>query len=402
MATKAVMTRDWKYILYISLAAGTFLVLKLLSPKLHDWTITFSAEDKNPFGGYALNEIVRTLFPGSDLHHSFKTLYELRDSIPDGSNVFIVSERFSPGREDVMTLLDHVQRGGSAFISAQYIRGALADTLGIGTYDANFKLGNVLSRYDTSYLQLTTASLDTSSRYAYKSDNIHNYFNHFDTARTSVVAVNQYRMPVTIRMKWGEGNLILNSTPIIFTNICLLARDNAAFAAAQLSYLPDRPLMWTEYYQRGRREIATPLRFILRNEPLRWAYYISIVSLLVFMIFEMKRKQRIIPVIPPLTNTTLEFVSTIGELYYQNGDHKNIAEKKINFFLEQVRSRHAIATNQLDAAFVASLAKKTGQTEERMTALVRLIAKIKESAGISAETLTDLNTQIEAFNIQQK
>lgn len=402
MATKAVMTRDWKYILYISLAVATFLVLKLLSPKLHDWTITFSAEDKNPFGGYALNEIIRTLFGSDDLHHSFKTLYELRDSIPDGSNVFIVSERFSPGREDVMTLLDHVQRGGNAFISAQYIRGAFADTLRLGTYDANFKLGNVLSRNDTSYLQLTTASLDTLSRYAYKSDNIHNYFNRFDTARTSVVAVNQYRMPVTIRMKWGEGNLILNSTPIIFTNICLLARDNAAFAAAQLSYLPDRPLMWTEYYQRGRREIATPLRFILRNEPLRWAYYISIVSLLVFMIFEMKRKQRIIPVIPPLTNTTLEFVSTIGELYYHNGDHKNIAEKKINYFLEQVRSRHAIATNQLDTAFVAALAKKTGQAEERTTALVRLIAKIKESAGISAETLTDLNTQIEAFNIQQK
>ena len=55
------MRKDWKYILYISMAFGLFVLLKLLSPKQHNWTITFGADDKNPYGGYALYELLKTL-----------------------------------------------------------------------------------------------------------------------------------------------------------------------------------------------------------------------------------------------------------------------------------------------------------------------------------------------------
>ena len=58
-----------------------------------------------------------------------------------------------------------------------------------------------------------------------------------------------------------------------------------------------------------------------------------------------KRKQRIIPVITPLKNTSLEFVETIGRLYYQKGTRSGIAHKKIIFFLDFIRTRYNIATN---------------------------------------------------------
>jgi hypothetical protein len=145
-------------------------------------------------------------------------------------------------------------------------------------------------------------------------------------------------------------------------------------------------------------ESSTPLRFILSNESLRWAYYITIVSVLVFIGFEMKRKQRIIPVIPPLENTTLEFVGTIGNLYYQSAEHKNIAEKKINFLMDQIRSKYWLNTNVLDEAFINALARKSGKAEEDVRSLMKSISAIQVKERISSEELIDLNKKIEKFN----
>jgi hypothetical protein len=178
----------------------------------------------------------------------------------------------------------------------------------------------------------------------------------------------------------------------------MLSANNQQFVSSTLSYLPVNDLYWTEYYQVGRMESKTPLRFILNNEPLSWAYYLTVTAIIAFMIFEAKRKQRIIPIIQPLPNTSLEFVSTIGNLYYQNGDHKNIAEKKINFLLEQIRSKYLLKTNQLDGAFFTALANKSGKPKAQIEVLFQKISFIHSATMISAEQLMDLNERIEQFN----
>jgi hypothetical protein len=165
-----------------------------------------------------------------------------------------------------------------------------------------------------------------------------------------------------------------------------------------LSYLPQAPVQWTEYYHLGRMESSTPLRFILSNESLKWAYYVTIFSILVFIAFEMKRKQRIIPVVTPLANTTLEFVGTIGNLYYQNAEHKSIAEKKIQFLLDQIRSKFWLNTNTLDDAFILALARKSAKPEEDVRSLIESIISIQSKAKISSDELIDLNKKIEKFN----
>ena len=68
------MRKDWKYILYISLAFGLFVIVKLLSPSNYDWTITFAHDDKNPYGAYAFNKLLPDLFPNRTISHSYKNL----------------------------------------------------------------------------------------------------------------------------------------------------------------------------------------------------------------------------------------------------------------------------------------------------------------------------------------
>lgn len=385
------MRKDWKYILYISLAFGLFVIIKLLSPKQYNWSMTFAHDDKNPYGAYALSKLLPGLFPGEKISHSYKTLYEIKDSLAAVDNIIIIGSNFNADKEDTKVLLDHVEKGGSAFISAQYFWGHFSDTLNVTTYDYFFKSGHIFGKQDTSILKFANTQLDTAQEFFYRRDNIHNYFNRFDTTRTTIIAKNDYDYPVTIRLKIGTGNLILNSTPLIFSNIYLLSSHNHQFISKTLSYLPKENVTWTEYYHLGRMEASSPLRFILTNEPLRWAYYITLISLLMFMIFEMKRRQRIIPIIKPLGNTTLEFVNTIGNLYYQRSDHKNIAEKKINFFMDQLRSKYWLNTTHLDEIFITTMAKKLGRAEEDVRKLINVINAIRSKEKITAEELLELN-----------
>lgn len=115
------------------------------------------------------------------------------------------------------------------------------------------------------------------------------------------------------------------------------------------------------------------------------------------MIFEAKRKQRIIPVIKPLANTTLEFVATIGNLYYQRGDHKNIAEKKIQFFFDYLHAHYFVSTTHRDERFVSMLAGKSGAGEQNVKALTNTINQILAKEKISKEELISLNALLEKF-----
>lgn len=390
--------KDWKYIVYVVGAILLFTLVKMLAPKQFDWTMTLAHEDKNPYGTYVLHELMPTLTPDTKIDLSYKTAYELKDSIQSNDVLFTLATTFRTGKDESIALLKHVENGGTVFISAQYFRGHFPDTLGIGTYDYIFKAGGVSLR-DSAYMRIANIGLDTT-HYNYLRDNTHQYFDRFDTTRTTVIAENDYAQPTTIRVSYGKGNFILNSTPAVFTNIYMMANENRQFAASTFSYFPEGNIYWTEYYQRGRMESQTPLRFILRNEPLMWAYYLTLGAILIFMLFEAKRKQRIIPIIKPLPNTSLQFVSTVGNLYYQNADHKNVAEKKINYLLEQIRTKYLVRTTHFDKDFIHTLASKSGNTEDLVATLFKKISFIQSSTVISAEQLMELNEHIEQFNQQ--
>lgn len=391
------MRKDWKYIAYLSAAVVFYLAVKLLSPREIDWTITFHHKDKNPFGTYALNDALPVLFSKSSIHQSYTTVYEMYDTIKQPANFISISSVFKPGQEDTDALLKNIADGGSAFISAQYFTGPFADTFSIATADYFFEETELLfNRNDTSSLSFVNPSLQPSASYYFPRNNIHNYFSKPDSA-VSIVAQNDLKLPVIIKINHGKGILYLNCTPLAFTNIYLLANNNADFAALSLSHLADRTVYWTEFYHLGKREARTPLRFILSTEPLRWAYYLSIAGLLAFILFEAKRKQRIIPVLNPLSNTSLEFVRTIGNLYYQSGDHKNIADKRIQFLVEQLRTKYGIAVQHINEDLIQRIVRKTGNSEETVRVLMSTIEVVQRKDKLSEKDLKDLNSKLDSF-----
>jgi hypothetical protein len=392
------MKKDWRYIALLAVAVGFTVLVRMLAPREFNWTVTFHPDDKNPFGGYVVNEMMGDMFKRGDIHQSNYTLYELLDSTKKPVNVISFSTDFTPGSEDKIALLKNVEKGADAFIAADEFSEDFLDTLQakVTDYFIDNTFDALVNREDTSTVTFKNPHL-SSDEYFYPRKNIHNYFNHFDTAKTTVIAINDLKLPVLIRMQWGKGNLYLCTLPLAFSNAYLLMDQNYQFAEQTLSYLPEEPIEWTQYYQLGRREIQSPLRFVLTNESLAWAYYITIGALLLFMIFEMKRRQRIIPVIKPLENTSLQFVSTIGNLYYQNGDHKNIIEKKVNYLLERIRTRFYMQTHVIDDSFITTLARKSGHPESDVRALFSLIRTLQQKPQVMSHELIELNLKIEKF-----
>src|SRR6185437_7787947 len=97
---------------------------------------------------------------------------------------------------------------------------------------------------------------------------------------------------------------------------------------------------WDQYYSVGREDDGSTMRVFLRNTRLRWAFYIAFFGLILFVLYEMKRRQRIIPVIEPLENSTISFVNVVGQVYYEQHDNVNIGNKKIQYFLEHLRTQY--------------------------------------------------------------
>lgn len=387
------MKKDIKYIAILVGCTLLYIILEVISPKPIDWSITLASPDKNPFGSYILNEQLEDLF--NKKSRSNATLYELQDS--SFQNIFVLARQFAPGGEDVKALLKKLEKGTNALVVASYFDGKFADTLGVYTEDYLFA-GDIFENIveeDTASMHFVAPSF-ANKPYFYQRNNTQYFFSNFDSTKCEVLAINDLNRPVLIKMPWGEGNLILGSTPLAFTNNYMVYKDNYEFVSNAFSYLPQGSIHWTEYYQLGRMEARTPLKFILTAEGLRWAYYITVISILLFMIFEAKRKQRVIPVIEPLRNDTLDFVGTISNLYYQNKAHKSIAEKKINFFMDKLRSHYYI-TKENDPTYLDKVASKLDIDKVDIVTLFNLINEIKTSDQISEEKLMSLNKKLEAI-----
>ncbi len=82
----------------------------------------------------------------------------------------------------------------------------------------------------------------------------------------------------------------------MFSNYSILTKPGASYASIALSYLKnDRVLIWDEFYTQGRNDQSNTMRVFMKYAQLKWAFYIACFGLMIFVLYEMKRRQRIIP-----------------------------------------------------------------------------------------------------------
>ncbi|MEP7371790.1 MAG: DUF4350 domain-containing protein [Chitinophagaceae bacterium] len=371
-----------------------------------DDRMTFRAKDKIPYGTFIAFENLDKLFPGAAIVESKKEpgYWDSISNYDAGQALIIVSPDFTPDEYEMKKLLHFMEEGNDIFVSAmnvsyevtQMMKCDINATEGLMYYFEQSEGSDLLS------VSLAKPPFGKKASYTYPGKRYDFYFHKLDTTTTTVLGYDKSNNPNFVHLKAGKGNLYVHLAPTTFCNYFLLHKNNISYFENVLSVISPATtrIVWDEYFiSKGRRveKKANWLSAFLKHKELRWAILIALLALLLYVLSEMRRKQRIIPVIKKPKNDSLEFVKTIGRLYHDKGDHKNLCRKMSAYFLEHVRSRYKLPTTALDEEFVKNLHGKTGIAEEEIKEMVSFISKLDTLDSVSEKQLASFHKQLESF-----
>lgn len=383
------------FILTFAVLLAIYIIAEVNRPRPLNWEVTLSMRDKNPYGAYCLYNELKDIFPRASINpYSLPAYNQVNNSRAlHTAYLFMTPSLSKLSKEDVHELLHYTAAGNYVFLSA-FDFGMLQDTLKF-----RFDWLNESKYGDSTSINFRNPLLHTKKNTRFKPMTLEQYFTKYDTLTTTVLGSNDRNKANFIKMRFGKGAVFIHVMPHCFSNNFLLTRDNASYTAKALSYIPADvdQVFWDEYYKPGRTGSDNPLRYILNDPDLRWAFRIGLVTMVLFVLFGIKRRQRIIPVITPLQNSTMDFVKTVGNVYFNKKDNKNIAEKMIGYFLEYIRAHFFLPTHVLDEPFVQALSKKTGVPQPDLDELIKIIDAVQTGSATSNEVLLQLNRQLDAF-----
>jgi hypothetical protein len=395
------MNRTLKiYIFLLFFLIIGIIYLDAIAPKPINWSPTYSLKDKIPMGMYVFNEEIDSLLKNQKIEKINVTPYEYFEPLYDydslvnnykAKGTFLNISEFSTIDEQSTTELFYfVDHGNTAFISTKYFPEGLLDSLKV-------EINNEFKFKDSLYNWVANPKLG-SKKFKIIEGAGNNYFSKIDTLNTTVLGYQSGDSTRVnfIKVKYKNGSFYLHTQPAAFTNFHLLKDNHHQYVEKILSYIPQGNVYWFTKGQNGESISESPMRYWLSQPALKWAWYIALIGVLIFMIFNAKRKQRIVPIKSPLPNTTVDFTKTIGNLYYQEGDHDNIINKKIIYFLERIRNEYLIDTTRLDEDFVKKLHHKSGKDLYVIQKAIFLINTHRRSPHDSIEEdLIQINNAIE-------
>ncbi|RYY50916.1 MAG: hypothetical protein EOO06_02350 [Chitinophagaceae bacterium] len=366
--------------------------------KLPDMRETYSYKDTKPFGGYVAHSLVKELYPQKILNINKKSFSDFRaQTYIDSFSLYVsISKRFYCSKADAESLIEFVNEGNTVFISAGIIDSILLDKVYCEQANTDWVNRMIEQRYSPGSL-----SANDSFKYFY-----HPFINHFsvvDSVSGKELGWNEAGKPNLVVLFVGRGRLYLQCDPRAYSNYFLLTDNNSNYLAQTLQYLSGNPgnLFWDDHYNRKNyREDGggnSALAILFKHPELTMAFWILIIMALLFILFNGKRKQRIIPIIKPVENTSVAFTQAIAGLYMAEKNNKTIADKMITYFNEHIRNRYFLNVHSAGKDFAQTLSKKAGLSFESVQALYNTIGQVQLSEEVSDFELLSLNEQIQQF-----
>ncbi|WP_298338572.1 DUF4350 domain-containing protein [uncultured Algibacter sp.] len=390
-------------IILVVLVITASVVIGVKRTKTVDWEQSFDEKSNKPYGVSILYKELPKLFKD----YKIRTVYHqpasyLKANSEDGYGEHVAEGTYiiignSDYLEDdsIDELLNFVDAGNTLLLSDYYFPQKFHDTLDVSVNFVENKKDSI------SYLSLKHVNIEEIILDRNASDQ---YFSEFDSINHTVLGHSKidYKHVNFLKVPFGKGYVFLHTEPKAFTNYHLLKEERYKYAEGILSYLPDNHVYFDSYTKiqtgyDGDVEKESNLGWFLEQLSFKWAWFTAIVFGILFMIFNAKRRQRIIRIIKPLQNTTIAFVKTVSNLYFDTKDHKNLVDKKITYFLEKIRRDLNLNTDVLDEEFTEKLASKTGKKKDDVKKLVNYINLMRSKNEFFEENLIKLNRHIEAF-----
>ena len=392
-----------KYYIVLTLIFIAVIVLQYLQPKPINWARTYLKKDKIPFGCYAIFNLLENNY-AKKITTNKQTLYNLNAEMTESNQtLIIIDDNIAFSKLDVNSLFSFLKKGNTVLISASDFSKPLKDTFSLAfQYNWETKSTNLDSlltkrAFEVKYTQPKNNILKS---YVYPTAASESYFAKFDTTRFKVSSVNKRNQAILLEASIGKGKLLLSSIPDVFGNLFIVNNNNRFYVYTLLSKVKNPTIIWDENYKVYSHQEKGIFDFIFSNDALYMGYCIAIGSLLFFMIFEIKRKQRAIPIVNPLQNSTLEFVDVISHVYFNSKNHKYIAEEKIAYFYFDIRKKFSVNTNAINDQFYNTVHQLSGVDLDAVKNLFSYCENLKLAPSLNEQDLLELNTRI--INFKQK
>ncbi|MGB3005674.1 MAG: hypothetical protein WBC06_04130 [Chitinophagaceae bacterium] len=372
-----------------------------------DERITLRKRDKIPYGTYVAYNNLKYLFPDAAIYTNKKEPgYWDSLNTYDSDQAFVaITDRFSPYDDQIQRMITFARKGNDVFVSTRYIAASVDRILGCSSSSFDLSIVTAADMPQEMQISLKQPPFSDNVSYKYPGKTFLTYFTSVDTVTTTILGVDEKKRPNFIHLKAGKGNIFIHLEPLAFCNFFLLHKQNISYYNKALSVINPavKKIIWDEYFlsQRGDNEKDKEkkgwLSVLSRFPGLKAALLTALFLLLLYVLMEMRRKQRIIPVVNKPKNDSLDFVKTIGRLYYDKGDHKNLCRKMAAYFLEHIRTRYKLPTGILDDEFIKLLQFKSGAGEDEIRRIVSFIKNIDEAKIINDKQLYEFHKQLDSF-----
>lgn len=389
----------------LAFVAALIIAANRRLPRKMDERITLRANDKIPYGFSVAKNFCASLFPNATIATDdnrpgdWKTL----SSTSNKQAVIIVSGFFNADEYEMKQLTNFVSNGNYVFIIAKAFS-AEAQTIFNFSYDQNDMASFFGVADDSLKIHLQSPPFASDSFYVYPGRKFESWFDSLDVSHTAILGTNG-SYPNFIRMDKGEGQFFVHTAPLAFSNYFILHKNNIHYFEQALSVIPKdvNKIVWNEYYlikrnqKRNQEKEPNWLGVLLKYPEFRWGLLTILSGVILFVLLNSRRKQRMIPEYTKPKNESLDFVKTMGRLYYDRKDHQNLSKKMAVYFLEHVRSTYKLPTNNLDEQFIVALYDKSGYSKGELNAIISFINYLQNNEPVTEYQLINFQNQLETF-----
>ncbi|MGZ5255110.1 MAG: hypothetical protein ACXWV4_12100, partial [Flavitalea sp.] len=366
--------------------------------------------DKIPYGTRYSYDQLKNFFPKAEIE------INKRSPVSNGfynsgldstrSAMIAVVPTFIPSDAELRAIMHYASAGNHVLISAFEVSQNVRDSLKFSTkYSSGY-----YNSGDSMTLNVIHPVEDDTSMFIYPGRSLDNAVVSLDSKFTRVLGFNSDNEPDFIRfdLKSG-GSIMIHFSPLAFSNFFLLHKKNSEYYDQVISYIPVdvNKIYWDDYYryfENGKKKgsdegknIFSKLGVFLKDDILRWALYLTAILFALIYLFDSKRKQRVIPPVKQLSNASLDFVKTVGRLYFQQRDNRDLMEKLQVQFQDNLRSRYNVKTGIAQEDFAKYLSYRTGYEEASLKRIQDYFMILKDEGPVEDFQLFGLHTELEKF-----
>lgn len=419
---------------------GLIVYFALYQSKYFNWEPKYEVNGKEPYDIKVLYSLLEANFDLQPLEGRVTEELSRDAAEADGTSYLYIGPQPKYTESEAFHLKQYVLAGGEAFIITEDVPDSLSQFL-LETTDCGSMTewtGRNLGEYSGKVYAGFTHPTISEDLYPYSY-----YRNNIPGSRTwnfipeqvfcddedrvyPIARLGNYRLDNKVyanfvKVDVGEGSFYFHSNPIMFTNFFMTDRDTAGVEYAQnvFAHISNDKLYWdtksrlSPKQEKANRRIRptgpvkSPLEYIFSQRSLRASWYLFLALSLIYVFFRAKRRQRRIPILEKNRNTSLEFVETIGTLYFQQQDHKGILKKQMHLFLGHIRQRYHLVTRDLDEKLIDRIVVRARVDKTIVQDIFNEYFKLRPHLNnpnkkISAEVLSNFYLLIERFHKEEE